>query len=61
MAKKKINNKSLMSVQVLLSSPDLTFITSYPSIPGSLFLLVELSRDTGNLSAERLSGFWLLE
>ena len=61
MAKKKINNKSLMSVQVLLSSPDLTFITSYPSIPGPLFLLVELSRDTGNLSAERLSGFWLLE
>lgn len=58
---KKINSKSLMSVQVLFSVPDLTFITSYLSIPGSLFLLVELSRDTGNLSAERLSGFWLLE
>ena len=50
-----------MSVQVLFSFPDLIFITSYLSIPGSLFLLVELSRDTGNLSAERLSGFWLLE
>ena len=58
---KKINNKSLMSVQVLFSFPDLIFITSYLSIPGSLFLLVELSRDTGNLSAERLSGVWLLE
>lgn len=50
-----------MSVQVLFSVPDLTFITSYLSIPGSLFLLVELSRDTGNLLADRLSGFWLLE